>query len=185
MVTVLDPAIEFLRAFGFFSIILPFLLIFTLIFAILEKTKVLGQEDGKSKKNLNAIIAFVIGLLVVATANIVEIINDTLPKVVLLLVISVSFLILIGTFWASGELDFRKEHKGWYAFFMIIFFIAIIGIFLQAIKTDGDSVLEIIFGYVVTNFGGAVIGGLIMLVVIIAAIWLVVRGKEEEKGGKK
>ena len=68
---------------------------------------------------------------------------------------------------------------------MIIFFIAIIGIFLQAIKTDGVSVLEIIFGYVVTNFGGAVIGGLIMLVVIIAAIWLVVRGKEEEKGGKK
>jgi|SRR3989344_5869788 len=185
MVTVLDPAIDFLKAFGLFSIILPFLLVFTLIFAILEKTKVLGQEDGRSKKNLNAIIAFVIGLLVVATATIVETINEALPNVVLLIVISISFLILIGTFWTSGELDFRREHKGWYAFFMLLFFIAIIGIFLQAIKINGNSVLEVILDYIITNFGGAVIGGLIMLIVIIAAIWLVVQGKEEEKGGKK
>ena len=39
--------------------ILPFLLVFFIVFAILEKTKLLG--DGQ--KQLNALLAFVIGLI--------------------------------------------------------------------------------------------------------------------------
>ena len=109
MATALNPAIEFLRDFGLFDIILPFLLIFALIFAILEKTRVLGEEGGKPKKNLNAIVAFVIGLLSIATANIVGIINEALPNIVLLLVVAISFLLLIGSFWSSGEFDFKKD----------------------------------------------------------------------------
>jgi len=183
MATVLDPAIEFLRAFGLFDIILPFLLIFTLVFAILEKTRVLGEEGGKPKKNLNAIVAFVIGLLVIATANIVRIINEALPNIILLLVISIAFLILLGSFWASGEFDFRREHKGWYTFFLVILFIAVIAIFLQAIKIDGFGLLEIAFDFVVNNFGGSIVGALIILIVIILSIWFVVHEKQE--GGKK
>lgn len=182
--TALDPAIDFLRAFGLFDIVLPFLLIFTLVFAILEKTRILGEEDGKPKKNLNAIIAFTIGLLVIATANIVSIINDALPKIILVLVISITFLILIGTFWASGEFDFRKEHRGWYLFFVIALFLAVIAIFLQAIKVEGFGLLEIIFDYVVKNFGGPIVGALIILIIIIFAIWLVVHEKKEGKSKK-
>ena len=42
--------------------ILPFLLIFFIVFAILEKTKLFGE----GKKQLNALIAFVIGLIFVS-----------------------------------------------------------------------------------------------------------------------
>ena len=46
----------------FVETILPFLLVFTLVFAILEKTKILG--DGK--RQIDAIVALVIGLIFVA-----------------------------------------------------------------------------------------------------------------------
>ena len=44
MVTPLNNAIEFLREFGFFNVVLPFLLVFTVVFGILEKTRLFGTE---------------------------------------------------------------------------------------------------------------------------------------------
>ena len=41
--------------------ILPFVLVFTLIFAILQKTKLLGDDV----KQINAIVGFVVGLMFV------------------------------------------------------------------------------------------------------------------------
>ena len=37
--------IDFLDKLGVYEVLLPFLLIFTIVFAILEKTKVFGTED--------------------------------------------------------------------------------------------------------------------------------------------
>ena len=63
--TVLGGTIDFLGRLGVYDVLLPFLLVFTLVFAFLEKTKVLGVEIVKDKagnehtytrKNLNAII---------------------------------------------------------------------------------------------------------------------------------
>src|SRR3989344_9704155 len=103
MPSTLSRAIDFFREFGLFDIILPFLLVFTLVFAILEKTKIFWtEEDGKTpRKNLNAMVGFVVGLLVVATARVVSIINKALPNIMLILVISISFLILLGSFVRS------------------------------------------------------------------------------------
>ncbi|MBM3199831.1 hypothetical protein FJZ53_02750, partial [Candidatus Woesearchaeota archaeon] len=66
----LGGAIEFLKEFGFFDVVLPFLLVFTIVFAVLEKTKIFG--GGKeSKKNINAMIAFVFALFFVSATNLV------------------------------------------------------------------------------------------------------------------
>ena len=57
--------------FIFKEFVFPFLLIFTVVFAILEKTKIFGDD----KKQLDAIVAFVIGLIFVSFAypkNVVE-----------------------------------------------------------------------------------------------------------------
>jgi hypothetical protein len=105
--SVFRSVLEFFTDIGIYDVILPFLLVFTIIFAILEKTKVLGTEDveGKkfTKKNLNAMVAFVIGFLVVASAQLVRIINETMANIVLLLLVSVSFLLLIGSFYREDE----------------------------------------------------------------------------------
>ena len=56
--------INFFGELGIYDVVLPFLLVFTIVFAILEKTKVFGMEeiDGKkyTRKNINAIVAFVV-----------------------------------------------------------------------------------------------------------------------------
>jgi len=52
----------FLQHWIFTRFALPFLLVFAIVFAVLEKTKVLG--DGK--KQLNALVAFIVGLIFVS-----------------------------------------------------------------------------------------------------------------------
>lgn len=168
---VAEPAfrgvIEFLARIGIYDVVLPFLLVFTLVYAIFEKTKVLGVEeiDGKkySRKNLNAMIAFVVALLVVASTKLVGIINEVLANTVLLLILAVFFLLLVGSFFKSEEEVFLE--KGWKTVFMIIMFIGIILIFFHAIGWLG-TFWDAISG----NISTAWIGGLILVVIIILAI---------------
>lgn len=186
--TVLGNAIEFFQDFGLFDIVLPFLLVFTVTFALLEKTMILGSEKEKDKpmpkKNLNAMVAFVIGLLVVTANKVVNAINTALPNIVFLVIIIICFLMLVGTFFRTGELDFMDTYgKTAKVLFMVVILILVILIFLDSIPMDsGESWLSYGFNYTVNNFSGAVVTSLILLLVIIGAIALVVRGN---KGGEK
>ncbi|MBS3150336.1 hypothetical protein J4425_00825 [Candidatus Woesearchaeota archaeon] len=199
MASPLGQAVEFLQDFGFFDVVLPFLLTFTLTFAILEKTQILGttkvgkKDDQETipNKNLNAMVSFVFGLLVVATANVVRAINESLPNIVLLVVISVSFLILIGTF-IKDPMDFTKKGTptyGWYIAFIIIMFIGVVLIFLNSIyfiyQGDEVSVLEYAIGYAIKYWSGAVVGSIVILGVLIAGIIIVTKsgGGSKNKGG--
>ena len=192
MASPLGKAVEFLRDFGLFDVILPFLLVFTITFAILEKTRILGMvkvhgtEESIPNKNLNSMVSFVVALLVVATANIVRTINESLPNIVLILVASISFLLLIGVF-LKGEMDFTKDHPGWYTFFVILMFLGVILIFLNAIYMtiagQEVSVLEFIIDWTIKNWSGTIFGSIIVLVVAVAAIWFITHGKSEKKGG--
>src|SRR3989344_1812012 len=158
MVSPLGKAVEFLRDFGLFDVILPFLLVFTITFAVLEKTKILGTikihgtDEYMPNKNLNSMVSFVVALLVVATANIVRAINESLPNIVLLLVASLSFLILIGVF-VQDEMNFAEKHKNWNRGFIIIMFIGVILIFLNAIYMivagQEMSVLEYLIDWII------------------------------------
>ncbi len=69
----IEPAIRALADLGTFDIIIPFLLVFAAVYGILTSTKALGTErDGTPRNNLNAMAAFVMGFLVVASMQIVE-----------------------------------------------------------------------------------------------------------------
>ena len=129
-------AIVFLEKLGVYDVVLPFLLVFTIIFAILEKTRILGVEDieGKQlpKKNLNATVAVVIAFLVVASTKLVAAINEVLANIVLLVILVISFLMLVGVLWGTKEATL-ESHPGWMRFFMIIIFIAIVAILLNAL----------------------------------------------------
>ncbi len=84
----------------FSNIILPFLLVFTLLFAILEKTKILG--DGK--KQINAITSLVIGLIVISYSYAVGVISKLMPFLAVSAVVILVFMILMGFVTGSGEL---------------------------------------------------------------------------------
>ncbi|MBS3166702.1 hypothetical protein J4403_00660 [Candidatus Woesearchaeota archaeon] len=77
---------------GGFDVILPFLLVFSIIFALLEKIGLFGS----GKKNVHMLIALVMGLLVVASRDIVDTINGFLPRVSLVVIIVLMFLVVLG-----------------------------------------------------------------------------------------
>lgn len=186
MVTPLQSAIGFFQDFGIFDVVLPFLLVFTIMFAILEKTMILGSEgnDGKTpKKNLDSMVAFVVALLVVATNKVVTAINDALPNIVLLIVIVLMFLIMVGMFHKTGEMDFMSKHKGWAIFLIVITFIAIVLVFLGAIRMDsGETVLGYTLDYIIENFGGVLFTSIVVIVMFVLALALITRGPKKTEG---
>src|SRR3989339_539361 len=52
--SVFGESIQFLAKLGIYDVVLPFLLVFTIVFSLMEKTKVLGTE-----KNIFMVIVFV------------------------------------------------------------------------------------------------------------------------------
>ncbi len=180
--------IEFFDRIGIYDVILPFLLVFTIVFAILEKTKVFGTEKigdkTVSRKNLNSMVSFVISFLVIASSKLVEIITTVSSQMVILLLLSILFLLLVGSFWKEGEGVFLEG--GWRALFMIIMFVGIVIIFLNAIKTEnGKSWWEWFWDYIYDNWSSTAVASIILVLVMIFFVWYIVRapkeGKKEDK----
>jgi hypothetical protein len=114
--------VEFFRqleSLGLTDALLPFLLLFTILFAVLQKSKLLGKD----KRNFNIIVATTISLMVVIphvtgsyppNKDAIELINSVLPQVSIIIVAVLMALLLIGVFggsanWMGGSLS------GWIA----------------------------------------------------------------------
>src|SRR3989338_5287256 len=113
------------------EVVLVFLLIFVIIYAILQKTKILGE----AKKNLNIVVAMVVGLLVVIphvtgrfppNADPVIIIQDALPSISIVLVAIIFLLILIGVF-GQEKIFLGMSMPGWIAFFSFAVVLIVFG----------------------------------------------------------
>ena len=171
--SVFRGAIGFMEKIGVYDIVLPFLLIFTIVFAILEKTKILGMEkigdQEVTKKNINSIVAFSTAFLVIASTQLVSVINEVIANVVLLLILAVSFLMLVGVFFGDQEFTL-KDFPGWIKFFMVMMFIGVVTIFMNAItintKSGPHSVLEVVFS-IFQNWEAEWAATIIFLIVII------------------
>jgi len=109
----LQDIIYTLDRIGFTDVFLPFILIFTIVFATLQKIELFGK--GKSKR-FNAVIslALSIGVIIPHSLNqyppgldVIDILNRALPNVSLLIIAVVFLLVLVGLFggeakWGSG-----------------------------------------------------------------------------------
>jgi len=172
---------EFMRTlenWGLTDVLLPFLLIFTLTFSVLEKTSILGQ----GKRNLNSALSVIMALLVViphVTGNLVAgydpvlIINSALPSVSLLIVAVVMLLILIGVF-AHDKVYLGLTMPGWIAFFAILSIIIIFGDAAGWWATGFNSWLD-------RTFGSDALAILIMLLVFGIIIAFVTGGGDDKE----
>ncbi|MBW2985046.1 hypothetical protein KY313_00110 [Candidatus Woesearchaeota archaeon] len=179
MVSTFRGALEFFEDIGIYDVILPFLLIFTIVFAILEKTKVFGTEEIEgtkyTKKNLNAMASFVISFMVVASSQLVEIITEVSSHVVILLLVSIFFLILVGSFYKEGDGVFLEG--GWKMLFMVIMFLGIVTIFLNAIHVaDGRTWWEYFWDFMIENWQADAVASVILLIVVILLMYFITKG---------
>jgi hypothetical protein len=172
--------VNFLGKIGVYEVILPFLLVFTIVFAILEKTKVLGIEkvgDKEfTKKNLNSMVALSVALLVVASAQLVAQINEIMANAVLLIVLGLSFLLLIGVFFDDKQFSMEK-FPGWMQFFMFFMFAGIVIIFLNAMEW-----LDIVF-FLFQNWNADWAATIIFVAIIIGFIYFIT--KDPKSSGNK
>ena len=162
-----NDLIQGFKDIGGFDVFLPFVLIFTLSFAILNKSQILG-----AKKNIDAIVALVIGLLLVQNQNIVGIINTFLPNVSLVLVVILMFLLVLGIF--------AGEHKPWASGGLLIAAIIISVIFVgwSFFATSVSDRWNL--PYWLTNINSQTITVIIFIAIFLLVIfWM---SKEEKKG---
>jgi len=190
--TALGETFAFFERLGVYEILLPFLLVFTLVFAILEKTAILGFDETRAgtkitKKNQNSMISFTIAFIVVASSEVVRIMNQVIADTVILLVVSVCFLMLVGVFHEQGEngffLDPKKNgaHKFMYWFFMIAMVIGIVLIFMNALGW-----LDMIYYYLTAGYNSSTVGSIITVLVFIGIIMFVTGGgPKKDPDGKE
>ncbi|MFP4423602.1 MAG: hypothetical protein ACLFP2_00055 [Candidatus Woesearchaeota archaeon] len=91
--------------------LLAFLLVFTIVYAILTKSKILGD-----KKNFNIAVALVLGMLVILEPNqtVVKIMQSAIPNVSIVLVAILMFLLMVGLM--GGEVKWLgNSASGWIA----------------------------------------------------------------------
>ncbi len=175
-----ETILDFLEDIGLLEIALPFLLVFTIVFSVLEKTKILGE----GKKNLNVVLSLVMALSVVFahTSNAfptsfdpVEIINRALPSVSLLVVAVLMLLVIIGVF-AHDRVMLGVTMPGWIAFFSIL---AIVFIFGAAAGWWGDDIGS---GALVDFFGEDAIAVFVMILIFAIIIGFITSGGDSKEG---
>ena len=166
--------IETLESFGVADVLLPFILIFTIIFAVLQRTKLLGED----RKNFNVVIALVVALSVViphvldtypSGLDIVDIINTVLPQVSLVAVAFLLVLILAGI--VGGDI-MGKSLAG---FFVVLAIIAIVAIFGGALGWWES-------GWFYNIFGEEAVSLVVMILVFGLIIWFITRDTKGTAG---
>ena len=153
MVTTVTDILNIFAQWGGFSYIIPFLLIFAVVFAILQKTKLLGTNRA-----VQAIVAIAVGALALINDYVPTFFAEIFPRFGVGLAVFLVLIILLGFFY-EGE-----EKLKW------IGFVVGIGVVVWAITSwnfwrDNWS----LGGWLQEYFWALVIlGGLLALVIIIA-----------------
>ncbi len=154
------------------NFIYPFLLVFTIVFAILQKTKLLGED----KRQIDAIVALVIGLILISFAYATDIVVALVPFLAVTLVIIFIFMLIFG-FVSASDKGFEL-HKGLKITFGILIGIALI---IAVIVATGQwaVVYNILF---TEEWSNNVWSNVFLLAVIVGAIALVVSTGKNNSG---
>jgi len=175
MASVFRGTIDFFWKLGIYDVILPFLLVYSVMYAILEKTKVLGQDkDGNGKKSINAVVAFCTSFFVVASTKLVAIISQGIANVMLVIMMIFCFILLASMFYSNGE-TFSLSDKA-KKFAIIAVMVVVLCIFLYYIGW-----LMIILNFLGKYWQTEAVSAVIFIGILIGLVaWMTSDGKKAE-----
>ena len=137
---------------GIFDFVLPFLLIFAIIFGILTSTNAFGKNKG-----VHVIISLVIGLMALRLGMVQDFFREVFPRTAVALSVILVAVILTSVF-------IPKEHlKGW-----LIGFYSLGGLAALLVVFNSFSQLNWFNSYWWNDYGGIMIGLLFVVAVIVA-----------------
>jgi hypothetical protein len=154
------------------EMVLPFVLVFSVVFAILQKSKILG--DGKSK--IDSLVALSIALITITFANAVGIISVLLPFLAVSIVMILVFLLMVGMVsYKDGKFELPDGYK---KTIMVLAFIAVLVAGLVVTGAWDYLVNELL----PTESGNGWVSSLIFIGVIIGAFFIM--NSKPKEGGK-
>jgi hypothetical protein len=109
MVTTITDVLNIWNDMGVFSYVIPFLLIFAVVFAILKKTKILGEDND----GILAIIAVALGLLSLQFDFVSEFFAVVFPRFGIGLSLFLVLLIFVGFFMKKDNDEDMFKKMGW------------------------------------------------------------------------
>jgi uncharacterized membrane protein len=125
-----EKIFSLLADFGLFRVILPFLLIFVIFYAIITKTKVLGGPDDSWVKPSAAVIGLVAGFFVVAYTPVVSALYSIIPQAGFILVVLVLMLMVLGMVGVKVTENFSDKMTpiaGIIVIIVVIIFMTMVG----------------------------------------------------------
>jgi len=160
MVVGITEVLNLWAEMGVFSYVIPFLLIFAVVFAILKKTGILGADNNA----INAIISIAIGLLALLNDHVPRFFEVLFPRFGIGLSIFLVLIILLGFFYHPD--DQNKHPMKW------IGYLTGIGVVVWALTSWDDWWID---GYGVGSWLADYFWSLIILAGVITVIVLVSR----------
>jgi hypothetical protein len=151
--TQLDALLQLWESQGLFSVFLPFLLIFAVTYAVLNKSGILGRQAG-----VNTIVALVVGLLALQQEFLRRFFAELFPRLGVGIGVMVALVILVGLFIMGGQAE-----TTWMIILGSIAFI----VFLVVIISTQSGFSFNSWGWW-AQWGNTVIWGLILIGIIVA-----------------
>ncbi|MFH1425800.1 MAG: hypothetical protein ABIG28_03695 [archaeon] len=151
--------------YGVFDFVLPFLLVFAIVFGILTATNIMGHNKGVA-----VIIAFVIGLMSLRWQGFFStFLSELFPRLGIGIAVLLSLLILVGLFIA------QKERRYWGYGLAAIGVIIFIVILYQTFSN---------LGWYFGGYGSESVGFIVLAVLIVGVIIAVAAsgGKGDNEG---
>lgn len=165
-----------LENWGLSDVLLPFLLIFTIVFAVFQKTKILGE-----KKSYNVVIALVMGLATVIphvtgdypmSYDPITVLNNALPTVSVVVVAVIMVLLLVGLWGAESDWVQGNTVTGGIVLLSVAAIVYIFG--ASANWWRGWGRLE-------NLFGTDTVAILVMILVFGLILWFVTKDEKESE----
>lgn len=172
-----SAVISNLVSIGFYEVFLPFILVYAVVFAILQKSKIFegGSSSADNAKNVNAIVAFVFGLFVVASIQTVQYIESLIINAVLIMIFFLCILILFGFLFGEKYTEiFENKIVKWGA--AIGIFLVLLGILLY-ILGFWNWVEEQTRGLASSE----TVSTIFVLAIVIGVLYFITKGDEKSK----
>tara|TARA_Y100000310_G_scaffold344982_1_gene460947 strand:- start:1249 stop:1821 length:573 start_codon:yes stop_codon:yes gene_type:complete len=134
MVEIVNPlrnAIDIIESFGFFNVILPFILVYALVYGVLIKTDLFNFKDSPQGQNVSNVIAMASAFFVVASTDIVNQMLGIIPQATFMLVVLLFILMIFAMMGQSdnswfGENSLFGKFKGLFAVIIVAVFLLMI-----------------------------------------------------------
>ena len=164
------------------DLLLPFILVFTIVFAILQKSMILGFKQGANaadktpQKNFNVVVALILALLFVIPHitgqyppgyDPVNVMNESLPSISLVGISIIMVMILLGIF---GK-DFNTTFKPFILLISLGFVVYIFGSSLGLWNAPND-----VFSW----WSEETTELMIVIFVFAVIVWFITKKKEDE-----